>query len=84
MEEPPPSDSSISRENVECQLFSMSSFGVIGTLAAGFALSNIYDTEPNTTLSRLVLITSVLCVCMNMSANQTRNLPRSHSVSSLY
>ena len=66
--EPELTGSSISRENVECQLSSMSSFGVIGTLTAGFALSNVYDTEPNTVLSSLVLITSTLCVCMNMSA----------------
>lgn len=46
----------------------MSSFGVIDTLAAGFALSNVYETEANAALSRIVLLTSTLVVCMNMAA----------------
>jgi hypothetical protein len=59
----------ITTENVQSQLEALASFGVIGTLSAGFALSNIYEIEAIETYHDLAIISmSTIVVSFNFVA----------------
>lgn len=60
---------SITTENVQSQLEALASFGVIGTLSAGFALSNIYEVEKIETYHDIAIISmSTIVVSFNFVA----------------